>query len=229
MQFRIVTLNLEQDHKRWKDRRPLVLNEFAKTKPDIIALNEVSIVEQSARGLHKDLNSLLGSHYNLVQQTKGQRPRGSGGRSHTVSLRYYRDRQPRLSDARYGCAGRSHKYRWQAVRCLRYASVHVAWRRCAKTISSTAAFSVDRSSQRYFGLHRLRRLQRDAGHAFGSINGEPVSPLSNCAHCVYTTCGARWFDIPSVLAANGPLHRLYLDCWRNAVSSERRVFQSTGR
>ena len=70
MQFRIVTLNLEQDHKRWKQRRPLILEGLRTLKPDIIALNEVSIVEQSARGLQKDLSSLLGAHYSLVQQTK---------------------------------------------------------------------------------------------------------------------------------------------------------------
>jgi endonuclease/exonuclease/phosphatase family metal-dependent hydrolase len=70
MQFRIVTLNLEQDHKRWRERRPLILKGLQTLKPDIVALNEVSIVEQSARGLQKELSSLLGVHYNLVQQTK---------------------------------------------------------------------------------------------------------------------------------------------------------------
>ncbi|WP_426534443.1 endonuclease/exonuclease/phosphatase family protein [Bradyrhizobium sp. McL0615] len=70
MQFRVVTLNLEQDHKRWKERRPLILEGLLTMKPDVIALNEVSIVEQSARELQKELKSLLGSHYNLVQQTK---------------------------------------------------------------------------------------------------------------------------------------------------------------
>jgi endonuclease/exonuclease/phosphatase family metal-dependent hydrolase len=70
MRFRVVTLNLEQDHKRWNERRPLVVEGLRTLKPDIIALNEVSITEQSARRLQKDLVSLLGVHYNLVQQTK---------------------------------------------------------------------------------------------------------------------------------------------------------------
>src|ERR1043166_8654119 len=70
MQFRVVTLNLEQDHKRWKERRLLILEGLQTLKPDVIALNEVSIIEQSARGLQKDLNSLPGTPYNLVQQTK---------------------------------------------------------------------------------------------------------------------------------------------------------------
>ena len=51
MRFRVVTLNLEQDHKRWDERRPLVLEGLRALKPDIIALNEVSITRQSARGL----------------------------------------------------------------------------------------------------------------------------------------------------------------------------------
>jgi endonuclease/exonuclease/phosphatase family metal-dependent hydrolase len=70
MQFRVVTLNLEQDHKRWDERRPLVLEGLTALRPDIIAFNEVSITRQSARGLQRDLSSLLGVQYNLVQQTK---------------------------------------------------------------------------------------------------------------------------------------------------------------
>ena len=70
MRFRVVTLNLEQDHKRWDERRPLVLEGLRALKPDIIALNEVSITRQSARGLQKDLASLLGVSHNLVQQTR---------------------------------------------------------------------------------------------------------------------------------------------------------------
>jgi endonuclease/exonuclease/phosphatase family metal-dependent hydrolase len=70
MRFRVVTLNLEQDHKRWDERRPLVLEGLMAVKPDIIALNEVSITRQSARGFQRDIGSLLGVDYNLVQQTK---------------------------------------------------------------------------------------------------------------------------------------------------------------
>ena len=55
--FRVVTLNLEQDQRRWDERRPLVLEGLRTLKPDIIALNEVSITRQSARGLQKDLAS----------------------------------------------------------------------------------------------------------------------------------------------------------------------------
>jgi endonuclease/exonuclease/phosphatase family metal-dependent hydrolase len=70
MRFRVVTLNLEQDHKRWDERRPLVLEGLRTLRPDIVALNEVSITRKSARGLQKDLAPLLGFNHNLVQQTK---------------------------------------------------------------------------------------------------------------------------------------------------------------
>jgi hypothetical protein len=42
MQFRVVTLNLEQDHKRRSGRHPLIRAEIAALKPDVIAFNEVS-------------------------------------------------------------------------------------------------------------------------------------------------------------------------------------------
>jgi len=70
MRFRVVTLNLEQDHKRWDQRRPLVVEGMKALDPEIIALNEVSIARQSARDLQKRLRSAEGIDYNLVQQTR---------------------------------------------------------------------------------------------------------------------------------------------------------------
>src|ERR1700757_4064006 len=51
MRFRIATLNLEQDHKRWDARRPLIVAEIARLKPDIQAFNEICVPRQTARGL----------------------------------------------------------------------------------------------------------------------------------------------------------------------------------
>ena len=51
MQFRVATLNPEQDHKRWDARRELIQAEIGRLKPDIMAFNEVCIPLQSARGL----------------------------------------------------------------------------------------------------------------------------------------------------------------------------------
>jgi endonuclease/exonuclease/phosphatase family metal-dependent hydrolase len=68
MRFRVATLNLEQDHKRWDARRDLIHAEIGCLKPDIMALNEVCIPLQSARGLRDATPALTG--YKLVQQTR---------------------------------------------------------------------------------------------------------------------------------------------------------------
>jgi endonuclease/exonuclease/phosphatase family metal-dependent hydrolase len=70
MPFRIVTLNLEQDHKRWERRRPLIEAEIARLKPDIVGLNEVSIPLQTARTLRRTASAACDRAFNLVQQTR---------------------------------------------------------------------------------------------------------------------------------------------------------------
>ena len=70
MQFRMSTLNLEQDHKRWDARRELIHAEIGLLKPDMMAFNEVCIPLQSARGLRDAATALTGIDYNLVQQTR---------------------------------------------------------------------------------------------------------------------------------------------------------------
>ena len=70
MQFRVVTLNLEQDHKRWSDRHPLVSTVLAGLKPDVIALNEVSVPLQTAKLLCDAAIAATGILYKLVQQTR---------------------------------------------------------------------------------------------------------------------------------------------------------------
>lgn len=69
MRARVVTLNLEQGHKRWDARRRLISEEIDRLKPDVIALNEVSIPLQSARVLRNEARR-NGAEYNLVQQTR---------------------------------------------------------------------------------------------------------------------------------------------------------------
>jgi len=70
MQFRVVTLNLEQDHKRWSDRLPLISSEIAGLRPDVIALNEVCVPLQTARLLRDSAIAATGIPYKLVQQTR---------------------------------------------------------------------------------------------------------------------------------------------------------------
>ena len=69
MRVRVITLNLEQGHKRWEARRRLIAEEIGRLKPDIIAFNEVSVPLQSARWLRNETRR-NGIEYNLVQQTR---------------------------------------------------------------------------------------------------------------------------------------------------------------
>ncbi len=70
MRFRAVTLNMEQDHKRWDVRRELIVAQLGVLKPDMIALNEVCIPRQTARWLQKVARENFGIEYALVQQTR---------------------------------------------------------------------------------------------------------------------------------------------------------------
>ena len=77
MSFRVVTLNHEQNHKRWEARQDLIVQEMDALKPDIFALNEVSISEQSGRWLQQKARE-LGLSYALVQQSKTNSADGEG-------------------------------------------------------------------------------------------------------------------------------------------------------
>lgn len=70
MQFRIATLNLEQDHKRWIARRELVADALCELMPDVMALNEVCVPLETARWLQGALRERTGTDYALVQQTR---------------------------------------------------------------------------------------------------------------------------------------------------------------
>lgn len=70
MRIRVVTLNLEQDHKRWNARQPLISAEIAALAPDLIAFNEVSVPLQTAKILRDAATGMTGMGYNLVQQTR---------------------------------------------------------------------------------------------------------------------------------------------------------------
>ena len=67
MSFRVAFLNLEQDHKRWEERRHLVVGELAALDPDIFAMNEVCIPKQTGRWLQKEASRTTGKRFALVQ------------------------------------------------------------------------------------------------------------------------------------------------------------------
>lgn len=68
--FRVVTINLEQDHKRWDVRRELVIAQLAALQPDVIAFNEVCIPRQTGRWLQRMGRECLGLQFALIQQSK---------------------------------------------------------------------------------------------------------------------------------------------------------------
>jgi len=70
MSFRIATLNIEQDHKRWHKRRELILDQWAKLRPDLLAVNELCIPDQSSRWLQRAARERFGLEYRLIQQSK---------------------------------------------------------------------------------------------------------------------------------------------------------------
>jgi endonuclease/exonuclease/phosphatase family metal-dependent hydrolase len=70
MPFRVATLNLEQDHKRWQARRELVLDQLAALQPDVMAFNEVCIPLQTGRWLQHRARERSGVPWALVQQSK---------------------------------------------------------------------------------------------------------------------------------------------------------------
>ena len=70
MIFRVATLNLEQDHKRWDERRHLIIEQFASLRPAIWALNEIHIPTQTGRWLQREASKTHGQRYTLIQQSK---------------------------------------------------------------------------------------------------------------------------------------------------------------
>ncbi|MGH7854041.1 MAG: endonuclease/exonuclease/phosphatase family protein [Candidatus Binatia bacterium] len=69
MVLRIATLNLEQDHKRWEERRELIAEQLKDLKPDIWALNEIHVPSGTGLWLQKAA-AVTGTQYTLLQQSK---------------------------------------------------------------------------------------------------------------------------------------------------------------
>jgi len=70
MAFRIATFNLHQGFKRWDKRRHLIVEQLGTLSPDILALNEISVLLQTGRWLQREAKRRLGLTYALTQQTK---------------------------------------------------------------------------------------------------------------------------------------------------------------
>jgi endonuclease/exonuclease/phosphatase family metal-dependent hydrolase len=70
MIVRIATLNLEQDHKCWEQRRELIAQQLEDLRPDIWALNEIHIPSQTGRWLQRTAEQRLSDKFTLLQQSK---------------------------------------------------------------------------------------------------------------------------------------------------------------
>jgi len=70
MILRIATLNLEQNHKCWEARRELIAAQTVELNPDMLALNEIHIPNQTGRWLQRTAAKGIGTQYTLVQQSK---------------------------------------------------------------------------------------------------------------------------------------------------------------
>jgi endonuclease/exonuclease/phosphatase family metal-dependent hydrolase len=70
MVFRVALLNLHQGFTRWTERRELIVEQLGKLRPDILALNEISVPLQTGRWLQGEANERFRLQYALVQQTK---------------------------------------------------------------------------------------------------------------------------------------------------------------
>ena len=175
MRFRVLTLNLEQDHKRWNARQPLISAEIAALKPDVIAFNEVSVPLQTAKTLRDAATEMTGVEVQSGSANPRQRPVEGRRRSLADPLPGRRNRQFRLPDARHRGAGRPDSRRRRAGRCLCDPSLHVARRRFPAAFPGAAIAGMDRYARGCFGVDRVRRLQREPRRAFRGPDGDPLS------------------------------------------------------
>ena len=70
MGFRVATLNLEQDHKRWDARRELIVQHLGELRPDLFTLNEICVPLQTGRWLQRAARERFGLDYALIQQSR---------------------------------------------------------------------------------------------------------------------------------------------------------------
>ncbi|HVR16347.1 MAG TPA: hypothetical protein VMS25_08270, partial [Candidatus Limnocylindrales bacterium] len=68
--FRVATLNLEQDHKCWPERRELIAAQLGELRPDLWALNEIHLPSHAGRWLQRAAQRVIRAEYALLQQSK---------------------------------------------------------------------------------------------------------------------------------------------------------------
>jgi endonuclease/exonuclease/phosphatase family metal-dependent hydrolase len=203
MQFRVVTLNLEQNHKRWTGRQSLISAETAALRPDVIAFNEVSVPLQTARTLRDSATAMTGVPYNLVQQTR------VNGLS-KVEGEALLTRFPVVETGNLD-------YQTRDIVAL-----------VARVPIGEAPVDIYVTHRRTLGcrgVNRMRRLQCRARRTFRRSDGYPLPADADGGDRLHTTRRQRRRGVAPLLAPHGPLHRLYLGVRRDRGTRQRSVLR----
>jgi endonuclease/exonuclease/phosphatase family metal-dependent hydrolase len=72
--FRVATVNLERNEKRWSERRELFVDQLATLRPDIFALNEIWLPSKTGHWIQRAAEKKCGLAYTLVEQPKTAGP-----------------------------------------------------------------------------------------------------------------------------------------------------------
>jgi hypothetical protein len=212
MTFRIATLNLEQDHKRWEMRRQLVTEQFGKLCPDLWALNEIHIPSQTGRWLQRAASQETGTRYVLVQQSKA----GEDGRAQSEGLL---SRYPIIETANLDY----HSHDCVAL----VARVEIDGRLLDVYVTHLIAAKVD-DTARQVQVTRLLEWIRSRGCA-----GPAIEPSDGgCLPCdarptdrIHAAARTRRRTYPSGVAAVRSLHRLHLGLTSDKDSRDGLMFQ----
>ena len=229
MIFRVATLNLEQDQKRWEARRNLVVAQFAKLRPDIWALNEIHIPSQTGRWLQHAAAQASGTRYALVQQSKA----GEDGRAQAEGLltRYPAVESANLDYHSHDCVALVVRLEIDG----RLLDVYVTHLIAAKVADSA------RQHQAALLLDWMRTRADAVGAVVcGDFNAAPDQPSiridgrgfardAKPTDRLHAAARARWRAHPSGVAALRSLHRLHLGIRVDQSSRHRFVLQRAGR
>ncbi len=85
MGFRVATLNLAQDEKRWVERRELVTQQLTELRPDVFTVNELSVDLAMGRWLERVAKEHLGTNYTMTQHP---RPKETSPDAEGILTRY---------------------------------------------------------------------------------------------------------------------------------------------
>jgi len=165
MNLRLVTLNLEQNHKRWEARRELIIAELASLNPDLWALNEIHVPSQTGRWLKQAAEKATGRKYSLLQQSRTGEE--SSTRAEGLLTRYPAIESVNLDYQSHDCVALAARFELAG----KFLDVYV---------TNLIAARVDDSARQYQVAKLLEwiRTRGDADHSVvcGDFNAAPDQP-----------------------------------------------------